>query len=92
MNAAKQAATRWVARDPDPVSRKSVQDLLANREDPKNAEQLLETFQAERLSFGTAGLRGLMGIGNGKMNASWPKAFRRARERGRYHLDSNLCI
>lgn len=60
MTTAKEAAKRWIERDPE--SKELVEDLLQRGD--------LEAFEAERLSFGTAGLRGLMGIGNGRMNVS----------------------
>lgn len=58
------AARRWLSQDPDPQTRKELEDLLA---DSSRAEELEERF-AGRLEFGTAGLRGLLGAGPTRMN------------------------
>ncbi|KHT62327.1 phosphoglucomutase [Photobacterium gaetbulicola] len=53
----------WLARDPDPVTREELQQLV----DGNNQSELAERF-ASRLAFGTAGLRGIVGAGPNRMN------------------------
>ena len=53
----------WIYRDPDDTTRKELQDLL----DSGNETELQDRFRG-RLSFGTAGLRGVMGAGPNRMN------------------------
>ncbi len=63
------AAETWQAQDPDPDTSLELGDLItrASAGDAKaNAE--LEARFAERLAFGTAGLRGEMGAGPNRMN------------------------
>ncbi|MEU9127326.1 phospho-sugar mutase [Kitasatospora sp. NPDC048540] len=67
-------ARAWLAEDPDPQTRAELSALLAAAEGP-DAEsgerlawsQLSERF-ADRLQFGTAGLRGELGAGPMRMN------------------------
>ncbi|MCG6496438.1 phospho-sugar mutase [Kitasatospora sp. A2-31] len=67
-------ARAWLAEDPDPQTREELAALLAAAEAP-DAEsesklawsQLAERF-ADRLQFGTAGLRGELGAGPMRMN------------------------
>ncbi|MGW6918200.1 phospho-sugar mutase [Kitasatospora sp. NPDC054939] len=67
-------ARAWLAEDPDPQTREELAALLAAAEGP-DAEagnklawsQLAERF-ADRLQFGTAGLRGELGAGPMRMN------------------------
>ncbi len=54
---------RWIALDPDPVTRDELSALLGAGDE----EGLAERF-AGRLAFGTAGLRGAMGGGPMRMN------------------------
>ncbi len=56
-------ARAWRAADPDPATAREVDSLLASGD----AQALSDRF-AERLRFGTAGLRGLLGAGPGRMN------------------------
>ena len=56
-------ARAWLAVDPDPETRAEVEDLL--RADDRAG---LEARFGERLTFGTAGLRGAIGAGPNRMN------------------------
>ena len=58
-----QRARDWMAIDPDPETRKQTLEMLESG----NEAQLQECF-AERLTFGTAGIRGILGPGPGRMN------------------------
>ena len=57
------AARRWIAADPDPATRQEMQSLV-------DAGDLaaLEDRLASSLTFGTAGLRGVLGAGTNRMN------------------------
>ncbi|HEX7669968.1 MAG TPA: phospho-sugar mutase [Polyangiaceae bacterium] len=58
-----EAAQRWIEGDPDPTTAGELAALVAARNLPALRERL------ERpLDFGTAGLRGLVGAGPGRMN------------------------
>ena len=56
-------ARDWMAADPDPVTRQELQGLIAL----DDAAGLQSRFE-NPLSFGTAGLRGALGAGPGRMN------------------------
>ncbi|MFJ3791892.1 phospho-sugar mutase [Kitasatospora sp. NPDC090091] len=67
-------ARAWLAEDPDPQTREELAALLAAAEAPEAESesklawsQLAERF-ADRLQFGTAGLRGELGAGPMRMN------------------------
>lgn len=55
-------ARAWMGADPDPVTRAELESLIAD-----GGETLAERF-ADRLQFGTAGLRGALGAGPTRMN------------------------
>ena len=63
------AARRWLAQDPDPVTRAELEELLAREAegDELASADLTDRFGA-RLAFGTAGLRGRLGAGSNRMN------------------------
>lgn len=56
-------AREWVAGDPDPLTRRELNELI----EAGAITELRERFQAE-LDFGTAGLRGEVGAGPARMN------------------------
>ena len=66
------AARRWAAEDPDPMTRAQLDDMVerAQGEDAsaQEATDLLGDCFAGLLEFGTAGLRGAMGPGPNRMN------------------------
>ncbi len=57
------AIAAWLRRDPDPTTRAKLQELL----DRGDEAELRRAF-AGRLEFGTAGLRGIIGVGPARMN------------------------
>ncbi|MCX4685911.1 phospho-sugar mutase [Kitasatospora purpeofusca] len=67
-------ARTWLAEDPDPQTREELAALLADAETPdadanaKHAWSELADRFADRLQFGTAGLRGELGAGPMRMN------------------------
>jgi phosphomannomutase len=62
-------AERWLAHDPDPTTRAELSALLerARAGDAAASADLAERFVGP-LEFGTAGLRGLLGAGESRMN------------------------
>ncbi|GAM75025.1 phosphomannomutase [Vibrio ishigakensis] len=50
--------SQWLARDPDPKTRDELQHLV----NTNNEKELTDRF-GSRLAFGTAGLRGMIGVG-----------------------------
>jgi phosphomannomutase len=56
-------AQRWIARDPDPDTRRELEQLVREQD----IEALRERFSGP-LQFGTAGLRGPLGAGPARMN------------------------
>jgi phosphomannomutase len=63
--ALKQKAAAWLEKDPDERTQAQLRDLI----DQDDREALEQAF-SQRMSFGTAGLRGLMGVGPNNMNVS----------------------
>lgn len=56
-------AKAWLEKDPDPSTKAQLSKLV----DSNNVAELQSSFNG-RLEFGTAGLRGVMGVGPSKMN------------------------
>ena len=57
------AAREWLRQDPDETTQRQLQGLL----DGQDGKALQQAF-GSRLAFGTAGLRGVMGVGPNNMN------------------------
>lgn len=53
----------WLARDPDPETRAELERIVAAGDNDE-----IERRLSRRLTFGTAGLRGVLGAGNSRMN------------------------
>ena len=60
-------AQRWLADDPDPVTRTELELLIAAAEADGDTAELEDRFSGT-LEFGTAGLRGALGAGPNRMN------------------------
>ena len=56
-------AQAWLSQDPDPITRKQLEELIASG----NEDELRKAFEP-RITFGTAGLRGELGAGAARMN------------------------
>lgn len=64
-----QIAQNWLAQDPDPETRTELQNLLDQAQSGnEQAEKELASRFADRLQFGTAGLRGRLQAGSMGMN------------------------
>src|SRR6185312_15327874 len=63
-----QRAQAFLADDADPATRAELDELLARAATDAAARAELHDRFAARLSFGTAGLRGLLGAGDNRMN------------------------
>lgn len=60
-----QQAKAWMEKDPDPKTKEQLAAFI----DSNDTKELQASFNG-RLEFGTAGLRGVMGVGPTKMNVS----------------------
>jgi phosphomannomutase len=67
-SALRELVSAWIADDPDERDRAELAALLAD-DSPAAADDLANRF-AGRLSFGTAGLRGIVGAGPNRMNTA----------------------
>ena len=67
LEALKAKARDWMNGDPDAGTRQEVRKLLEEHEEAPGSNDLADRF-AQRLEFGTAGLRGVLGGGPNRMN------------------------
>lgn len=87
-------AQKWADKDPDEVTRRQLQDMIE-----RNDEQALRQAFGDRLAFGTAGLRGVMGVGPNNMNVRemWRRILElderslRVAQRPLPHLSNSAC-
>jgi phosphomannomutase len=68
MHAVLARAQQFRADDPDPETQTELDALLARAATDEHAQAELRDRFVARLSFGTAGLRGLLGAGDNRMN------------------------
>ena len=81
-------AERWLAHDPDPTTRAELSVLLGDvRAGVDGADADLADRFLGPLEFGTAGLRGLLGAGESRMNRA--VVLRTALGLGKYLLDQD---
>ena len=73
---------RWLDRDPDPLCRQELRALI----DAGDLQELAGRF-SQRLQFGTAGLRGVVGAANQEEGQTY---LRRERAHGRFHRQIQL--
>lgn len=71
----KQQALAWLGKDPEERTRAQLKALI-DRDDKSALQQAF----GQRMSFGTAGLRGLMGVGPNNMNVRSADASQVVRE------------
>ena len=71
----RQQAAAWLEKDPDESTRARLRHLLQ-----QDDEQALQQAFSQRLAFGTAGLRGLMGVGPNNMNVSGAGRYKRSKD------------
>ncbi|MFO0555770.1 MAG: phospho-sugar mutase [Polyangiaceae bacterium] len=83
---ARERAESWIAHDPDPSSRAELEALLsAARGGDAEAERDIGERFSGPLEFGTAGLRGVLGAGESRMNIAVIR--RTAHGLGKYLLE-----
>lgn len=68
MNELRQIAQHWAEVDPDPQTKQATLELLS--QEGEDVERLIQERFSERLSFGTAGLRGPVTFGPNAMNCA----------------------